>query len=137
MLLRFESQGNSTEDEAMKNESKKPSIVIIIAALFLLILVVGGVAVLRSITVSGSATLQDGSQVAISSTGLGFSVSSKNSGSTEINAGGYVVRFLDRQVNVNGVNVGLLSDEAKDYQLVINRGGLKLTSDDGVVAAVD
>ena len=118
----------------MPNEAKKPPIIGIIAGVLLLILIVGVVAFLRSVRVTGSATLKDGSRVSISVAGLGFSVGEVN-GQTEIEAGSYVVRFDDdRNVNVNGIDVATLADDSKDYQLVINAAGLKLTSGDDVVA---
>ena len=121
----------------MPNEAKKPPIIGIIAGVLLLILIVGVVAFLRSVRVTGSATLKDGSRVSISVAGLGFSVGEVD-GQTEIEAGSYVVRFDDdRNVNVNGIDVATLADDSKDYQLVINAAGLKLTSGDDVVAEVD
>lgn len=120
----------------MRDNAKKPPIVAIVVALVVVILVVGLIGILRTLTVSGSTTLSDGSRVDIISESLGFGVSSGGQ-TTEVTAGSYVVEFVGRQVNVNGVEVGTLPDEVTDYRLVVKRGGVKLTSGDEVVAEVD
>ena len=100
----------------------------------LLCLVASAVAlVLATATVSGSATLPNGSQVGIT-TKWGFAVSA-NDDITRIEAGSYVVEVDgDLEVQVNGTQVGVLKQQPMTYDLVVNAAGLRMSCAEGIVA---
>lgn len=126
----------------MPQTKKKLPIKGILFALLLSFVAVGVGAILAMTTVvlKGSATLANGSQVEITTNGgllnSGFDVASNN-GTTKIEAGRYVVEFIDSTVAVNGVEAGTLDSEAREYELVVDRRGLRLISGNDTFAEVD
>lgn len=116
---------------------KKLPLVGILAVLLLVLLVsVVGIAIATA-TVSGSATLPNGSSIGITTRGLGFGVSSSQD-KTRIEAGGYVVVVDDDlKLMVNGKAVATLDDEPKNYQLTVDADGLRITCKERTVAHVE
>ena len=109
----------------------------ILAALLIGLL---AIVLVTTVSVTGAATLPNGSIVEITTRfttkGIGFGVSSNNS-ETCIEAGGYVVEVDDNLIlTVNGTEVGKLDDEPKNYDLVVNPVGLLITCAERTVARV-
>ena len=121
------------EPETSKN---RVSLFAILAALVPCVIVALFALFLATASVTGSATLPNGSSVGIT-TKWGFAVSSKDT-ATRIEAGSYVVEVAeDLTVNVNGTEVGVLDTEPKSYQLVVNASGLEMSCAEGVVARLE
>lgn len=112
-----------------------PLVAILTGVLFALLALVV-IVFIASATVTGSATLPNGSDVGITTKGLGFGVAS-NQNETRIEAGGYVVEVDEKlTVRVNGSEVGMLDEEPKHYDLVIDSEGLQMRSAERTVARI-
>ena len=111
-----------------------PLVGILAACLFCLMASVVAVFVATA-SVTGSATLPNGSNVGITAK-RGFGVSS-NGGETRIEAGGYVVEVDDNLVlSVNGSEMGKLDEEPKRYDLTVDAEGLQIRCAERIVAQV-
>jgi len=112
---------------------KRLPVVGILVSVFLCLVTSAVALVLATATVSGSATLPNGSQVGIT-TKWGFGVSA-NADTTRIEAGSYVVDVdEDLNVHVNGTQVGVLEQQPMNYDLVVNAAGLRMSCAEGIVA---
>jgi hypothetical protein len=119
-----------------RSHKRKIPLVGILAALLLGLLASGVLVFIATASVTGSATLPNGSRVGINTKGLGFGVAS-NKKETRIEAGGYVVEVDDDlRLKVNGIEVAVLEDEPKDYDLIVNSNGLEMRCAESIVAKV-
>lgn len=108
----------------------------ILAALIFCLMASVVVIFVATVSVSGSATLPNGSNVGITTKGMGFGVASNNR-ETRIEAGGYVIEVDDELVlTVNGSEVGKLDDEPKNYDLTVGSEGLQIRSAERIIARV-
>lgn len=122
----------------MHQESRKRKIPLfgILAALLFVLFATVVLVFLATASVTGSATLPNGSNIGITTKGLGFGVTSDKK-ETRIEAGGYVVEIDDKlTLMVNGAEVTTLDGQPQNYDLVVDAEGLRITSADRIVAQV-